>query len=164
MICPCILYHHQEELRKHRDAIEAKGKAAEEEEEEEEDEEDIELVKQQKMVDGMTALHVAAAEGDLLTVISLLRSFESGSVSGSSNYDMLHARDANDWQAIHEAASAGHLEVLKYLIDKGSDISAMTKEGGTVLWWAKKMLDKSDPVIAYLEEIGAPDKETPMYP
>jgi Ankyrin repeats (3 copies) len=148
-------------LQKHREAIEAKGKIEEaEEEEEEEDEEDVEIVKQQKIVDGMTALHVAAAEGDLLTVISLLRSFESGSVSGSSNYDMLHARDANDWQAIHEAASAGHLEVLKYLVDKGSDVGAMTKEGGSVLWWAKKMLDKDDPVIAYLEEIGAPDLQS----
>ena len=103
----------------------------------------------------MTALHVAARNGDLPFVIALLQSFESGSVSGTANYDMLHARDTNDWQAIHEAASAGHLEVLRYLVEKGSDINAVTKKGGTVLWWAKRLLYAGDPVIAYLEEVGA---------
>lgn len=129
--------------------------------EEEEDEEDAEVAKQQKVVDGMTALHVAASNGDLAGVTALLQSFESGSVSGSANYDMLHARDANDWQAIHEAASNGHLEVLKYLVDKGSDINAMTKDGGSVLWWAKNSLDGKDSVITYLEELGAKDEATP---
>ena len=150
-------------MRKHRERIESEEQTEEEEygEGEEKEEEDKAPM---NIKDGMTALHVAASDGDLDAVVQILSSFESGSVSGSDNYDMLHARDANDWQAIHEAASAGHLEVLKYLVDKGSDVGAMTKEGGSVLWWAKKMLDKSDPVIAYLEEIGAPDKATPMYP
>ena len=140
------------EIIKARDAVEEDEV---EEEEEVEEKEDPEAVKEQKIVDGMTALHVAASNGDLSGVISLLQSFESGSVSGSANYDMLHARDANDWQAIHEAAAAGHLEVLKYLVEKGSDINAMTKDGGTVLWWAKNTLDKESPVIAYLEDLGA---------
>lgn len=40
--------------------------------------------------------------GDLEAVKIILTSLESGSVSGSASYDMIHARDANDWQAIHE--------------------------------------------------------------
>jgi ankyrin repeat protein len=152
-------------LRKHRERIESEAQTEEEDPGEfydEEEEEEVEEVEKApvNVKDGMTALHVAASDGDLDTVVLILSSFESGSVSGSDNYDMLHARDANDWQAIHEAATAGHLEVLKYLVDKGADVGAMTKEGGSVLWWAKKSLEKDDPVIAYLEEIGAPDLQS----
>ena len=164
----------QANVRKHRADIDREEKEETErtarqaknveEEVEEEEEEDGEMIKQQKIVDGMTALHMAASEGDLVGVISLLKSFDSGSVSGSANYDMIHARDANGWQAIHEAAARGHLEVLKFLVDKGADVGAMTKEGGTVLWWARESLESGDPVISYLEEINAPEHETPMYP
>ena len=44
---------------------------------------------------------------------------------------------------------------------KGSDINAMTKDGGSVLWWAKNSLDGHDSVITYLEELGAKDEATP---
>ena len=107
--------------------------------------------------DGMTALHVAASEGNLAAVEAILDSFDSGSVNGSGNNDMLHARDANDWQAMHEAAVAGHLDVLMYLIERGADVGAVTRDGGSALWWAKKSLPPGHAVIAYLEEIGAPD-------
>ena len=126
--------------------------------------EEVEMSKLKKFVDGMTALHMAASEGDLVSVTSLLKSFDSGSVSGNANNDMLRARDANGWQAIHEAAARGHLEVLKFLVDKGADVGAMTKEGGTVLWLARESLESGDPVISYLEEINAPEHETLMYP
>lgn len=148
----------KDEIRRIHEIIKARDAVEEDDKEQEEEKEDAEAVKAQKVVDGMTALHVAASNGDLADVISLLQSFESGSVSGSANYDMLHARDANGWQAIHEAAAAGHLEVLKYLVEKGSDINAVTKDGGTVLWWAKNTLDEGSPVISYLEELGAKEE------
>lgn len=106
----------------------------------------------------MTALHIAASEGNLAAVEAILDSFDSGSVNGSDNNDMLHARDANDWQAMHEAAAAGHLDVLMYLVERGADVGAVTRDGGTALWWAKKALKPGHPVISYLEEIGAPDE------
>ena len=46
----------------------------------------------------------------------------------------------------------------RYLVDLGADIGAKTSNGGTVLWWAKRMLDAGHPVIEYLEGIGAPEE------
>ena len=54
--------------------------------------------------DGRTALHEAASRGDFDSVEKLLQ---------NQNTEMLHARDENGWQAIHEAARAGSLEVLQ---------------------------------------------------
>jgi ankyrin repeat protein len=73
--------------------------------------------------------------------------------------DILHSRDENGWQAIHEAVRGGHIETVKYLIDMGSDIAARTNNGASLLWWAIKLLgpaNPSDPVIVYLTELKAP--------
>ena len=43
----------------------------------------------------------------------------------------------------------------------GADVGAVTSNGGTPLWWAKRLLEPSDPVIQYLVGIGAPDKGLP---
>jgi Ankyrin repeats (many copies) len=57
---------------------------------------------------------------------------------------------------IHEGARSGHLEVVKYLVENGADVNAKTtKGGGTPLWWAKQNLEDEDPVISFLESIGA---------
>jgi len=102
-----------------------------------------------RVVDGQTALHRAAASGNLELVEKML----------TQSSDLLHARDANDWQAIHEAARSGQLDVLKFLVDMGADFGARTSNGGTPLFWAKAKLPASHPVISYLEGIGAPDSE-----
>lgn len=73
----------------------------------------------------------------------------------SNDPDIIHARDINGWQPIHEAARSGDLEIIKCLLDRGADISATTYEGRTPLWWAKKSLDPDHEVIQYLESIGA---------
>ena len=100
-------------------------------------------------VDGQTALHKAAGLGQLEIVEKLL----------SQSQAMLHSRDANDWQPVHEAARGGHLDTLKYLVDMGADIGARTSNGGTPLFWANARLPKGHPAIAYLVGIGAPDSE-----
>lgn len=102
-----------------------------------------------KVVQGRTALHVAAANGKLDEIEKLLN---------NHNTDILHAKDENSWQPIHEAARGGHLETLKYLVDMGADISAKTNNGGTPLWWARRLLDEDHGVIRYLESIGAPEE------
>ena len=39
---------------------------------------------------------------------------------------------------------------------QGADINAKTKgAGGSALWWAKQSLEDEDPVVAFLESIGA---------
>ena len=100
-------------------------------------------------VDGQTALHRAAGQGQLEVVEQLLQ----------QSQDLLHARDANDWQPIHEAARGGHVDVLKYLVELGADFSARTSNGGTPLFWARARLPSDHPCIQYLEGIGAPDSE-----
>eukprot|EP00596_Hydrurales_sp_CCMP1899_P004049 CAMPEP_0119051006 /NCGR_PEP_ID=MMETSP1177-20130426/72760_1 /TAXON_ID=2985 /ORGANISM="Ochromonas sp, Strain CCMP1899" /LENGTH=474 /DNA_ID=CAMNT_0007030053 /DNA_START=344 /DNA_END=1768 /DNA_ORIENTATION=+ len=113
-------------------------------------------------VDGKTALHLAASEGDLKAVQDIFTSHLSGSIGGENNdnYDILHARDINGWQAHHEAVRGGYLDVLRYLVDQGADLDAQTQEGGTALWWAKRIHEEGHPIITYLEEIGAPDEST----
>jgi hypothetical protein len=45
---------------------------------------------------------------------------------------------------------------VKYLVENGADVNAKTySDGGTPLWWAKQSLEENDPVISFLESIGA---------
>ena len=131
-----------------QEAIQAAAQAAEEYN-------DIHL-EEKDIRDGRTALHIAASRGDLKAVQRILKVVVEGAMAES---DILHARDANNWQAVHEAARAGHLAVLQYLVDMGADLSAQTRGGGSVLYWARRALTDSHPVVRYLEEQGAPETE-----
>jgi prolyl 4-hydroxylase len=77
----------------------------------------------------------------------------------SKQKDLVHAKDANDWTPLHEGARAGHLPVVKLLIEHGADVNAKTGggSGGTPLWWARQTLEEDHEVISFLEEIGALD-------
>ena len=65
--------------------------------------------------------------------------------------------DANLFpQPLHEGARSGHLEVVKLLVENGADFNLKTAEdGASPLWWAKQTLGKDDPVIEFLESLGA---------
>ncbi len=101
---------------------------------------------QPEMLDGQTALHIAAQKGDLDEARRLL--------DGASP-TLLHARDANNWQAIHEAARSGNVDLIKFLVELGADVSARTMNGGSPLYWAKQN-DNNQEAVAYLESINAP--------
>ena len=87
-------------------------------------------------------------------VIDALEVMENAAASDSN---IVHARDVNNWQAIHEAARGGHLEVLVYLVDHGADLTALTSTGDSVLDWARRSLVFNHPVIKYLEDHNAPE-------
>lgn len=71
---------------------------------------------------------------------------------------IVNAKDENGWTPLHEGARGGHLEVVKLLVENGADLSARTAgEGGTALWWAKQSLEEGNPVVQFLEELGALD-------
>ena len=62
--------------------------------------------REQGDVDGRTILHVAASLGNFEEVEKIL---------SNHNTDMLHARDENGWQPIHEAVRSGNLDIVKYV-------------------------------------------------
>ena len=92
-------------------------------------------------------MHVAAALADYDKVVELL--------DGETDSDLVHIRDDNGWQAIHEAARAGSVPILQFLIQSGADLNARTKSGGSVLWWAKETLEPDHEAIQFLESMGA---------
>lgn len=94
---------------------------------------------------GSSPIHLAAQEGRLDDIKTMLEEDKS----------LLNKRDSNGWSAIHEAARGGHIEVVKYLVDNGADVNAKTHNSGSVLWWAKQTHDDGDPIIEFLEGLGA---------
>ncbi len=142
--------HAEHVAKKHMEKYDKHKEPEEEISDEEERQQEAKSADEPREPSGRTALHAAAATGDLQTIDHLLR---------NQNSDILHAKDENQWQAIHEAARGGHLETLKFLIDKGADIGAVTSNGGTALWWARRSLDEDHELIKYLVEIGAPEGE-----
>jgi prolyl 4-hydroxylase len=105
--------------------------------------------KQKSFATGSTSAHLLAQSGNL----------EELRVQVEQKKSLVHARDENGWTPLHEGARAGHLDVVKYLIEQGADANATTgPNGGSVLYWARTQLgEEGDPVIDFLESIGAMD-------
>ncbi|KAL3910851.1 MAG: hypothetical protein SGILL_007525 [Bacillariaceae sp.] len=104
--------------------------------------------KKKSFTTGSTVAHQAAQGGDLGT---LKREVEK-------KKDLVNAKDRNGWSPIHEGVRSGHLDVVKYLVDSGADVNAMTGTGGgTPLYIAKTHLEEDNPIIAFLESLGALD-------
>lgn len=70
----------------------------------------------------------------------------------------VHTTDENGWQPIHEAVRKGNTQIVKYLVDHGADIGSLTSNGGSPLWWAKRLLPNGHSTISYLQNIGAPEE------
>jgi len=70
----------------------------------------------------------------------------------------VNAKDTNGWRPLHEGARGGHLDVVKYLVENGADVNATTgSDGGTALYYARRVLEENHPVISFLESLGALD-------
>lgn len=70
---------------------------------------------------------------------------------------MLHQPDGNGWLPIHEAARAGHVDVVKLLEENGADVNARTwwGEGQSVLSLAFDYHNEENKIIKYLMGTGA---------
>jgi prolyl 4-hydroxylase len=70
---------------------------------------------------------------------------------------MLHMKDVNGWQPIHEAARGGHLEIVQLLVEHGADVNERTHfgEGQSVLELVLDTHGYDHPLFDYLEGIGA---------
>jgi ankyrin repeat protein len=73
--------------------------------------------------------------------------------------EYVNARDANGWTPLHEAVRNGRVDLIQFLIDRGSDVNSRTNpaaNGGSVLYWAwMHHPDESHPVIELLKKYGA---------
>jgi len=90
-------------------------------------------------------IHIAAAEGDLAKVKSLL----------AQDNNLISAEDQNGTRdlPIHSAASAGHLEVIRFLVESGAAVDAGDSDRSTPLHVAAV---RGHPAcVAYLIEQGA---------
>ena len=92
----------------------------------------------------MTNPHHAAADGSL----HLLKEI------ASVNKANLFLKDNNGWTPLHEAARAGHVAVIQYLLDEGAQVNERTHFGigSTPLWWAEQK--KRTEAIALLKKYG----------
>lgn len=96
--------------------------------------------------DGLTALHVAAQEGNLELVRTLLR----------AKADVRAKTRLGEYTPLHLAAEGGHAAVAQALIEAGADPAAVTTNtGATPLHLAAKAVNGESAVKVLLEK-GAP--------
>ncbi|KAI2501698.1 hypothetical protein MHU86_12766 [Fragilaria crotonensis] len=95
----------------------------------------------------LPAANRAAAAGDL----------ESMKKLAMTDKKMLHTKDGNGWQPIHEAARAGHIHIVELLLEHDVDINARTHggKGGSPLNVAMNTLSLKHPISQFLIENGA---------
>jgi len=100
------------------------------------------------VVTGSTVAHQAAIAGDIDTLKEIATQQKAD----------LHKKDQNGWQPIHEGARAGHVHVVKLLVEHDANVNERSNHGvgGTPLHIAKQEKGTSG-VIEYLESIGALD-------
>ena len=84
----------------------------------------------------------ATRDGDLATVQSIV----------SQDANAVLQKNERSWTALHWAASSGHLNVARFLVEKKADINAMTDNGLTPLDWSE--LEGRSNVSDYLRTQG----------
>ena len=93
---------------------------------------------------------------------ALAHAAATGDINGMMHYTinhkgMLHEKDVNGWQPIHEAARGGHTNAVQLLVEHGADVNKRTNFGvGPSL--LKIVLDnhgEGHPLYVYLESLGA---------
>lgn len=67
---------------------------------------------------GMTALHQAALDGNLVAVRLLVR-------HGAD----VNKQDDDTWTPLHAACAEGHVDIARFLLEKGADKTVMTDDG-----------------------------------
>lgn len=89
----------------------------------------------------------AAATGDIDLIVRYSK----------NNKEALHEKDKNGWQPIHEAARAGHLDVVQLLVGHGADVNEKTNfgEGLSLMQLVLEHHGEEHPLYDYLASVGA---------
>lgn len=102
--------------------------------------------KKKSFTTGSTMAHLAAQGGDIAALKEEVK----------KKKELITAKDKNGWTPLHEGARGGHLEVVRYLVENGADVNAITDNGGgTALYYARQKFEDDHPVVAFLESLGA---------
>lgn len=70
----------------------------------------------------------------------------------------VNARDFNGYSPVHHAASRGDVEVIEYLVEKGADVTFVSRRGQTTADMANGPVQRVQPfpeALALLERLGA---------
>jgi ankyrin repeat protein len=70
----------------------------------------------------------------------------------------VNARDMNGYTALHHAAARGDIAVIRYLVEKGADVTVVSRRGQTTVDMANGPVQRIQPfpeAIALLESLGA---------
>jgi ankyrin repeat protein len=70
----------------------------------------------------------------------------------------VNAKDHEGNTALHNAAARGDVEMIKYLVSKGADVTAVNREGKTTADMANGPVQRIQPwpeALALLESLGA---------
>lgn len=74
-----------------------------------------------------------------------------------SDKEIIHRTDNNGWNLLHEAARAGNIHVVRYLVWQGINVDHITNNGmgGTALWVARTQHGDDHSVVKFLKSIGS---------
>ena len=70
----------------------------------------------------------------------------------------VNARDHNGYAPLHNAAARGDLDMVRYLVSKGADVTAVSRKGQTTADMANGPVQRIQPyteTLALLESLGA---------
>ncbi len=70
----------------------------------------------------------------------------------------VNARDHNGYTPVHHAAARGDDELLRYLVERGADVTVVSRRGQTTVDMANGPVQRISPfpvTIALLESLGA---------
>lgn len=94
----------------------------------------------------LEALSHAAATGDIELIVHYTK----------NNKDLIHKKDSNGWQPIHEAARGGHFDVVQLLVEEGADVNERTNfgEGPSLIELVLESHGRDHPLFGYLEGLA----------
>jgi ankyrin repeat protein len=74
----------------------------------------------------------------------------------------VNARDLNGYTPVHHAAARGDNELIRYLVEHGADVTAVSRSGQTTADMANGPVQRIQPfpeTVALLEQLGAKNND-----
>lgn len=107
-----------------------------------------EIMKTEKFTSGTTDAHKAASRTDIVELEEYVNLHE----------EVVNTRDVNGWIPLHEAVRRNSVEIVRFLLERGSEVNLRTgndKMGGTPLFLAQDVFGEVHPIVDLLKEYNA---------